>query len=115
MTGSFSEKVKGGLDTVSSTDGPEARHDVHVQRRAGAPAQHTVPYQDQTGSIRYAPMAKTPPTKISVKTATRQHPTSSFDIATDFLSSPTVQTTLSAAGGSSVKPVENTVSCVIIV
>lgn len=46
------------------------------------PASFSVPFEDQTGIYRYAPMPIKPGTKITVKNVTPQYPTSSYNIFT---------------------------------
>jgi hypothetical protein len=69
-----------------------------------------VPYQDQlTGLTRYAPAAKHPGTTITAKSRTRQFPTSSYSVATTYLSEPTVEVTVTATATFSTSSIENTV------
>lgn len=75
----------------------------------GGLGKHTIPWQMQHGPTRYAPMAKKPGTTITAKSASRQYPTSSYDIATTYLPIPDVQTTISATATYSTHSIENTV------
>ncbi|KAJ5788113.1 hypothetical protein N7457_003103 [Penicillium paradoxum] len=52
--------------------------------------QHTVPYGEQTGSIKYAPMPKSAGTTIATRTASPQYPPFPFAIATTYLGAPNV-------------------------
>src|SRR5215471_1593371 len=89
MTGSFSPKVTDGLQSQPGSDNPPV-HDELRKRQANGP--FDVPYMDQTGLTRYAPMPKQPPTKISLKTAAPLYPTSAYQVAKNFLPTPAVQT-----------------------
>ncbi|EGD94705.1 hypothetical protein TESG_02213 [Trichophyton tonsurans CBS 112818] len=68
----------------------------------------TVPYPEQTGPTRYAPIPKHPPKKIVKREATPQFPTSPYKVATTFLAPPTVKTTISASVTLTAKAHENT-------
>ncbi|EFE33323.1 uncharacterized protein ARB_07683 [Trichophyton benhamiae CBS 112371] len=70
----------------------------------------TVPYPEQTGLTRYAPVPKQPPKKIVKRSATPQFPTSPYKVATTFLPPPTVRTTISASVTLTAEAHENTVS-----
>lgn len=98
MTGIFLPTVLTGANAVDGTDGPP---DVdQVSNNPGGPAaagDFAVPFGEQTGLTRYAPMQKVPPTKISAKGYTPMYPTSSVNIATTFLPVPSVQTTVTQA------------------
>ncbi|ETN42347.1 uncharacterized protein HMPREF1541_01501 [Cyphellophora europaea CBS 101466] len=59
---------------------------------AADPALFSVPFSEQTGSIRYAPMPKKAPSKISIKNFTPQNPTSNAPI----FSSPAKQASVAA-------------------
>jgi hypothetical protein len=112
MTGSFSPTVSAALESISTTDGPPSSDRLGKRQAdpAAVPALHDVPYPDQTGSIRYAPMAKQPGTKISLDSAEPQFPTSEHTIATTFLPTPAIETTISVAAPKTVISMENTVS-----
>jgi hypothetical protein len=108
MTGSFSDRVKNGL--VSMSEGSADHEELRKRQDTGL---YTVPYQDQlTGLTKYAPMAKQPGTTITAKSPVRQFPTSWFSVATTFLPEPTVQTTLTATQTFSVSSIENPVRTV---
>lgn len=81
--------------------------------------QHTVPYGEQTGSIKYAPMPKSAGTTIATRSATPQYPPFPFSIATTYLGVPTVQYTDTAFATWTANSIENTVSlmfkCTILV
>jgi hypothetical protein len=69
-----------------------------------------VPYADQTGLIRYAPMQSVPPTKITKKDTKPLYPTSAYNIATAFLPTPSATKTVTASQTFSADSMENTVS-----
>ena len=68
-----------------------------------------VPYAEQTGKTKYAPMQK-PGTKITAKTAKRQYPTSAFTIFKEMGPAPTVETTVTMAWDYEVTSKINTAS-----
>ncbi|KAJ5170675.1 uncharacterized protein N7500_003458 [Penicillium coprophilum] len=70
--------------------------------------QHTVPYGEQTGSIKYAPMPKSAGTTIATRSATPQYPPFPFSIATTYLGVPTVQYTDTAFATWTANSIENT-------
>ncbi|KAE8151495.1 hypothetical protein BDV25DRAFT_152613 [Aspergillus avenaceus] len=106
MTGDFPPNLVGGIRSIN-----EGHEQGELRKRQAAGA-YTIPYQLQTGPTRYAPMAKKPGSTIPAanKTPTPQFPTSAYDIATTYLSTPSVQTTVSASLTYSVSSVENTAS-----
>lgn len=73
--------------------------------------QHTVPYGDQTGLTKYAPMPKKAGSTIATRSATPQYPPFPFDIATAYLSAATVQYTEMAYATWTANTIENTVCC----
>lgn len=78
---------------------------------AGDPnANSGVPYAEQTGLIRYAPMQGVPPTKITKKDTKPLYPTSSYKIAVSFLPTPSATKTVTASQTFSADSMENTVS-----
>ncbi|KAK2750698.1 hypothetical protein FQN57_002771 [Myotisia sp. PD_48] len=107
MTGSFSEIVRNGIQTVTGPDGPAHRH-ILQERKLGAGGPHDVPFGQQTGPTRYAPVPKHPPTKITLKSAKPLFPTSSYKLATTFLPTPTIVTTISLVDTPTVAAIENT-------
>ncbi|CAG8091194.1 unnamed protein product [Penicillium salamii] len=70
--------------------------------------QHTVPYGDQTGLTKYAPMPKKAGSTIATRSATPQYPPFPFDIATAYLSAATVQYTEMAYATWTANTIENT-------
>lgn len=91
-----------------------AAADVGVGVGVVAPVdQHTVPYGDQTGSIKYAPMPKSAGTTVATRSATPQYPPFPFSIATTYLGAPTVQYTDTAFATWTANTIENTVSLIL--
>jgi hypothetical protein len=109
MTGTFSAVVQDGLPAKST----KARASINqvAEEGAAAPAggDFAVPYNEQTGPTRYAPMMSRPPTAITKKDTKPLFPTSSVSIATTFLPVADVATTLTQSNTYSVSQVENTV------
>ncbi|OOQ88870.1 hypothetical protein PEBR_11805 [Penicillium brasilianum] len=70
--------------------------------------QHTVPYGEQTGLTKYAPMAKRAGTTIATRSPTPQYPPFPFSIATTYLGPPTVQYTDYAYQTWTTHSIENT-------
>ncbi|KAJ5143115.1 uncharacterized protein N7515_001902 [Penicillium bovifimosum] len=70
--------------------------------------QHTVPYGEQTGSIKYAPMPKSAGTTVATRSATPQYPPFPFSIATTYLGAPTVLYTESLYATWTANTIENT-------
>jgi hypothetical protein len=86
-------------------------NDVAAGAGAGAANENSgVPYADQTGLIRYAPMQSVPPTKITKKDTQPLYPTSAYKIATAFLPTPSATKTVTASQTFSADSMENTVS-----
>mgnify|MGYP001657833208 CR=1 FL=1 len=71
--------------------------------------QHTVPFGEQTGLTKYAPMPKSAGTTIATRSATPQYPPFPYSIATAYLGAPTVQYTDMAYATWSAQSIENTV------
>lgn len=84
---------------------------VDAQKRFLGADPYTVPYPQQTGPTRYAPLAKKPGTAIATTAPTPQFPASPYTIATEYLEPGTVKTTLTASETLSVTMIENTVCC----
>ena len=113
MTASFSPALEQSLKKLDGTSGP-ATVDSTVKDPANAADDvaddaYDVEYTMQTGATRYAPMQPVPPTKITAKTAKRQYPTSSVEIAKSKLPIPSVQTTLTQSQTHKVSSMKNTV------
>jgi hypothetical protein len=97
MTGTFTPDVIAGLETVTGTTGPPAQLIAAAGGAAagtGADGQFGIPYNQQTGLTKYAPMQPLPPTSITQQNISPLWPTSSVPIATTFLPVPSVQTTV---------------------
>lgn len=85
MTGTFSATIQTELQSVSGTAGPDTINQiVDPGSAAGAPAaaagSFSIPYTMQTGPIRYAPMAKVAPSKITAKGNSMVYPTSDYSV-----------------------------------
>lgn len=89
MSGVFPANVQTALTKISGTSGPPTINQIANPQNAGAagggaPAagagDYNVAYTMQTGPIRYAPMAKPAPTKITAKGNARQFPTSAYSV-----------------------------------
>ncbi|PGH01192.1 hypothetical protein GX51_05388 [Blastomyces parvus] len=103
MTGSFPPRLLDGIKAISGTTDSPPTHSNELRKR-----QANLPYEDQTGLTRYAPMPMQPPTKISLKSAPPLYPPSPFDIAKSFLPTPTIRTTVSVIATFKVASIENT-------
>ncbi|KAJ5802267.1 uncharacterized protein N7503_004717 [Penicillium pulvis] len=82
--------------------------DEHELRRRLAVDPHTIPYGEQTGRTKYAPMPKRAGTTIADKPATPQYPPFPFSIATTYLPAPTVDYTDTAYATWTAHSIENT-------
>ncbi len=98
MTGVFPVNVITGLKTVSGTDGPSSTaQEAPAAGAGGAEGQYAIPYADQTGLIKYAPMLTPPGPQITAKKAKARYPSSSVPIAKTFLPTPKQTTTMTAS------------------
>jgi hypothetical protein len=112
MTGVFPANVMAGAKAVTGTDGPPS-----VNALAGAQAPTAavsgglfeVPFYQQEGLTRYAPMQTYPATKITKKTKTPLNPKSPWNVATTYLAIPTIQTTVTQQVTWSFSQAEHTV------
>lgn len=68
-----------------------------------------IPYPEQTGLTKYAPMQSAPPTKITAKDYTPLYPTSAYTIATTWLPPASIVTTITMQPTYSFSSMENTV------
>jgi hypothetical protein len=113
MTGVFPAYVITGLQSVTGTDGPASINAIAGgQAGSGASAgagDFAIPFYQQTGLTRYAPMQTYPPTKITMKTKTPLNPTSPWTVATTYLPKATIQTTVTQSITWSFSQMENTV------
>ena len=84
MTGTFPANVIAGLMKVSGTAGPDTINAIgNTNAGAGAAAtgDFSMAYTMQTGPVRYAPMAKVAPSKITKpKGGSMQYPTSGYNV-----------------------------------
>lgn len=100
MTGVFGSDIASALAAVTGTAGPAdppaAAAPVPAAANPGSD-QFAIPYNEQTGNVRYAPMQPLPPSSITAQNTSPLWPTSSVVIATTFLPIPTVTTTYTQA------------------
>ena len=102
--------VAGSTDSVPPTANTIAGSNAQPGAGGAADGPYGVSYQFQTtGLTRYAPMQAKPPTKITAQATDPQYPTSHFDVATTFLPTPSVVTTMTQSVTYSVESRENTV------
>lgn len=102
MTGTFPDAIKTDLATVSGTAGPQTDKTNLVAAQAPAPdaaagaggGQWAIPYDQQVGNTKYAPMQPIPPKEITATNTKPLWPTSGVTIATTFLPTPNIATTL---------------------
>ncbi|QDS69771.1 hypothetical protein FKW77_010287 [Venturia effusa] len=89
MTGTFPANVQLGAKGVSGASGPPSDNQIAGAGGAvpagGVAESFSLPFAEQTGPIRYAPMQKYPPTKITAKTKTPLYATSPYTVATTYL------------------------------
>ena len=113
LTGTTDEiYVKQVQELGGSSSGPATVNDV-VPKAAPVVAGFGVPYNEQVGPTRYAPMQPVPPTKITAGNPTPLFPTSAFTIARAALPpAQKVITTLTEPQTYSVHSIENTVRSV---
>ena len=119
MTGTVSASIKNAVTALGgSTAGPPdpdnaaaaaAAAPAAAPAPAPGPAEFGVPYVQQEGATRYAPMQGVPPTRITNKRMTPLFPTSAFNIAKTWLPRPSIVTTLTESQTFSVQSHENTV------
>ncbi|KAF2684571.1 hypothetical protein K458DRAFT_418141 [Lentithecium fluviatile CBS 122367] len=112
MTGEFPDGVITAMKSVKGTSGPSSVDNTAKEGEAVDPNAELfdVEYTMQTGPTRFAPMQPVPPTKITKKTATPQHSTSSVDIARTILPIPSIQTTITQSQTHKVSSMANTVA-----
>jgi len=103
MTGAFAPIIQQALTTVSGTAGPATGSSGLAAAAIPAPGagasgdQWAIPYNQQIGNTKYAPMQPVPPTKITATNTSPLWPTSGVTIATTFLPVATIVTTLTQA------------------
>lgn len=83
--------------------------DRHELRKRLGIDPHNIPYGEQTGLTKYAPMPKRAGSTIANKSPTPQYPPFPFSIATTYLPAPTVQYTDTAYLTWTTHSIENTV------
>ncbi|EON66062.1 hypothetical protein W97_05305 [Coniosporium apollinis CBS 100218] len=111
VTGVFPAAVITGLKSVTTTDGPATQKDTAEALPAPAEAgDFGVPYLEQTGIMKFAPMQKLPPTKISKKDMKPLFPSTSFQIARTWLPTPKQKTTTTQSRTYKFSSMENTVA-----
>ncbi|KAJ5232756.1 hypothetical protein N7468_005712 [Penicillium chermesinum] len=101
----------GVLEYPSPTDTNDIERS-ELRKRVGAVVgaidPHTIPYGEQTGKIRYAPMPKRAGTTIANRPATPQYPPFPFTIATTYLPKATIDWTDTAYATWTEHSIENT-------
>ncbi|KAM3419872.1 hypothetical protein BST61_g3201 [Cercospora zeina] len=110
LTGTAPASVVTAMKSVTGSAGPATIDQVSNNAGAGAGADagsFDVPYAEQSGPTRYAPMQGIPPTKITVNKFTPLHPTSPYTIATTWLPIATIQTTITQTQTFHVSSIEN--------
>ncbi|KAK6341342.1 hypothetical protein TWF696_008420 [Orbilia brochopaga] len=91
MVGTFSP-AQLAANSAGDTDRPPAIHPVQEAVADPAGGQFDIPYNQQTGPIKYAPMQPRPGSKITAKNMKRLNPTSAYTIFTT-KAPPALQTT----------------------
>lgn len=112
MQGTFTQDVINTLTTVSGTAGPPTVLQA-VARAAASEDNFAIPYNQQTGQIKYAPMQPLPPHTITAQNTSPLWPTSSVVIATTPLPIPTVTFTYTQPGTWVFTSHENTVRSLV--
>ncbi|KAF1812087.1 putative beta-1,6-glucan boisynthesis protein [Eremomyces bilateralis CBS 781.70] len=109
MTGTFPANVVTALSTLGSTTAGPARKNAMAAANPGATGDFAVPFGQQTGLTRYAPMQSLPPTQITAKDKPPLYPTSNVIIATAFLppASPSIMTTVTQSKSYTITMIEN--------
>lgn len=103
MTGAFDTDILAGLASVSGTSGPEnvnaftAQAVLAARATVVAGAQFGTPFNLQTGSIRYAAMPIIPGTTITATNTVPLYAPSPYTVATTWMGSPTIISTISQA------------------
>lgn len=114
MTGKFPASVTAGLESVDGTEGPATESNIQSNQQGGGNApgidgDFDIEYTLQTGPIRYAPMPKVVPTKITAKNPKPLYPTSAIQFARTMMPIPDQKTTVTQTFTFSVASKENTV------
>jgi hypothetical protein len=101
MAGTFPAAIESDLASISGTAGPrpvnvqvDERQEERQEGQQGAgDGPYAIPYPQQTGLTRYAPMQQMPGTKITATNTAPLYPSSSVVLASTYLPNPTVMTT----------------------
>jgi len=109
MTGTFPPNVETGIKGISGKGGPPTENNVNNNANPAAGGGNNQPYSLQSGLTKYAPMQRKPGTKITLKTASMQYPTSAAPIAKTALPIPKQVTTMTASVTYAVSSMENAV------
>ncbi len=112
MTGIFQPAIIKALEGIKGTDGPETVNNVANTAGdiPGGAAMADIPYAQQEGLTKYAPMQPIPPTKITREKHTPLNSPSSVRMAKDFLPKAVIITTVTASQTRKFASMENTVS-----
>lgn len=94
MTGTFPVNILNGLKKVSGTKGPSTVNQIIDADGDEIDGDFDVPYNEQTGLTKFAPMQPVPDTKMKEGDHTPLNPTSSVPIATTFLRPAKIETTI---------------------
>jgi len=110
VTGIFPAAVITGLNGLDTLDGPATQKDTTEERPGPVEAgDFGVPYLQQTGIMKFAPMQKLPPTKMTKKDMKPLYPTTTFQIARTWLPTPKQKTTTTQSRTYKFSSMENTV------
>ncbi|KAJ5733378.1 hypothetical protein N7493_002164 [Penicillium malachiteum] len=101
------DESKSLLELPTPTMDNEPNHH-ELKKRLGEVDPHTIPYGEQLGPTKYAPMPKRAGTTIADRSPTPQYPPFPFTIATTYLPAPTVVYTDTAYATWTAHSIENT-------
>jgi len=105
LPGALAEQAKGDVATPKRVDTT-----VDAAAPAAGADQAKIPYTEQTGSTRFAPMQTQPGSRITAKSLSRQYPTSSYSVFKTKAGPPKVQTTITQSWDYTRTSKENTAS-----
>ncbi len=123
MTGTFAPAIERAARQITGTHSLETQN--NIVRRAADPqgavpanpaaapaiqASYSLPYGQQDGAVKYAPMQGHAGTKITAVSASLRYPTSSYSVYTTFAPPPKQVTTQTMPVTFSIQSYENTVS-----
>lgn len=97
MSGTFPVAIESDLASISGSSGPSPVNVQANERQAAAAGNEdmfAIPFGQQKGPTKYAPMQKAPGTKITATNTAPLYPSSSVPLASTYLPDPTVMTTL---------------------